>query len=154
VSAVEPLLAALDGAGYQRTEPRRRVATMVAQHDGHFTAPELVRESRRRGLPVGRATIFRALDVFLDLGLVERLDLPDGEHAYVLCEPTHHHHVVCQRCGRTAEVDDDRGLRAVVQEIEQRTGYAIDTHRVELFGTCPSCQGQEAGTAPAPIRSR
>ncbi|HTS14607.1 MAG TPA: Fur family transcriptional regulator [Candidatus Sulfotelmatobacter sp.] len=139
MTSVEPLLAVLDRAGYQRTEPRRLVATMIAQHDGHFTAPELVRESRRRGLPVGRATIFRALDVFLALGLVERLDLPDGEHAYVMCEPSHHHHVVCQRCGRTVEVDD-RGLRAVVQEIEQRTGYAIDSHRVELFGTCPACQ--------------
>ena len=50
-------------------------------------------------------------------------------------------------------MDDDRGLRAVVQEIEQRTGYAIDTHRVELFGTCPRCQAQEAGTAPPPSRS-
>ncbi len=146
MTAVEPLLAALDGAGYLRTEPRRLVATMVAQHDGHFTAPQLVRESRRRGLPVGRATIFRALEVFLDLGLVERLDMPDGEHAYVVCEPAHHHHVVCQRCGRTAEVDD-RGLRAVVQEIEGRTGYAIDSHRVELFGTCPSCQAQDAVAA-------
>jgi Fur family transcriptional regulator, ferric uptake regulator len=143
MSAVEPLLAALEGAGYQRTEPRRLVATMVAQHDGHFTAPELVRESRRRGLPVGRATIFRALEVFLGLGLVERLDLPDGEHAYVLCEPAHHHHVVCQRCGRTTEVYD-LGLGSVVREVERRTGYAIDSHRVELFGTCPSCQAQLA----------
>ncbi|MFI5261764.1 MAG: Fur family transcriptional regulator [Candidatus Limnocylindrales bacterium] len=137
----EPLLDALGRAGYQRTEPRRRVAPMVAQHGGHFTAPELVSESRRRGMPVGRATIFRALEVFLALGLVERLDMPGGEHAYVLCEPTHHHHVVCQACGRTAEVDD-RGMRAVVQEIEQRTGYVIDSHRVEMFGTCPHCQAR------------
>lgn len=141
MSTAEPLMMALDRAGFQVTEPRRRVAMMVTQHGGHFTAPELVRESRRRGLPVGRATIFRALEVFLDLGLVERLDMPDGEHAYVLCEPAHHHHVVCQQCGRSAEVDD-QGMRAVVQEIERRTGYAIDSHRMELFGTCPRCQAR------------
>ena len=53
-----------------------------------------------RRLGIGRATIFRTLDVLVDLQAVERLDLPTGDHAYVACEPAHHHHVVCSNCGR------------------------------------------------------
>ena len=102
----KPWTAALDRAGYSITEPRRAVAEMVAERDSHFTAPELVLEAKRRRLGVGRATVFRALEVFEELGLVERLDLPSGEHAYVVCEPAHHHHVVCQRCGRGTDVED------------------------------------------------
>ena len=87
--------------------------------------------------------MFRALDLLAELGVVERLDLPTGEHAYVPCAPAHHHHVICSRCGRTAEVDD-AGLDEAVREIERRSGYRIDTHRLELFGLCRHCQAQPA----------
>jgi Fur family ferric uptake transcriptional regulator len=75
----------------------------------------------------------------LELGLVERLDLPSGEHAYVACEPSHHHHVVCSACGRSEDIDDG-GLRPIVRDIARRTGYRVDAHRLELFGLCPDCQ--------------
>ena len=140
------IVTALDIAGYRLTEPRRFVAALIADQDGHFTAAGLVRDARARQLGVGRATIFRTLDVLEDLGAVERLDLPSGEHAYVGCEPAHHHHVVCSRCGRTDEIDDE-GLRAVVADVARRTGYRVDDHRLELFGLCPTCLDRAATTA-------
>jgi Fe2+ or Zn2+ uptake regulation protein len=133
------LSATLDDAGYRLTEARRSVAELIASRREPFTAADLVAEARRRRLGVGRATIFRTLDVLAELRAVERLDLPNGEHAYVACEPAHHHHVVCSACGRSRDVDD-AGWRAVVRDIEQRTGYRIDDHRLELFGRCPSCR--------------
>lgn len=135
----QTITAALDEAGYRLTSPRRALADLVAGWDGHFTADELLLESRRRRLGLGRATIFRSLDVLADLGLVERLDLPSGDHAYVACEPVHHHHVVCSSCGRATEVGD-LGLGAVAAAIERETGFLIDTHRLELFGRCPACR--------------
>jgi Fur family ferric uptake transcriptional regulator len=134
-----PIVNALEGAGYRLTEPRRSLATLIADQAGHFTAAELVDAARERHLDVGRATVFRTLEVLEDLGAVERLDLPSGEHAYVGCEPAHHHHVVCSGCGRTDEIDD-AGLRAVVADVARRTGYRVDDHRLELFGLCPTCQ--------------
>ncbi len=121
------------------TPTRRAVAELIAQREGHFTAADLAEDARRHRLTIGRATIFRALDLLLELGAVERIDLPTGEHAYVGCEPAHHHHVVCSACGRTDEIDD-AGLRAFVDDVARRTGYAIDAHRLELFGLCPACQ--------------
>ena len=143
-----PIVRALDAAGYRLTEPRRAVAELIVDHDGHFTASDLAAAARSRRLGVSRATLFRALDLMVELGAVERLDLPSGEHAYVPCAPAHHHHVVCRRCGRTAEVDD-AGLNEAVHEIERSSGFRIDTHRLELFGLCRHCQalaGQTAGT--------
>jgi len=130
---------ALGAAGYRLTSPRRALAGLIAGWDGHFTADELIRASSRRRLGVGRATVFRSLEVLVDLGLVERLDLPSGEHAYVACEPTHHHHVVCSSCGRSTEVGD-LGLGEMSEAIERATGFRIDTHRLELFGLCPACR--------------
>jgi len=139
-----PVMTALDRAGYRLTAPRRSLAALISEQDGHFTAAELVAEARSRRLGVGRATVFRTLDVLEELGAVERLDLPSGEHAYVGCEPAHHHHVVCSRCGRTLEIED-AGLRALVRDVGRRTGFRIDDHRLELFGVCPACLADSNG---------
>ena len=141
----EPLLLALDSAGFRLTDARRTVATLIADRDGPFTAADLLADARTRRLGIGRATVFRALDAFLELNVVERLDLPNGDHAYVGCDPAHHHHVVCERCGRTTEIDDG-GIRDIVRAIEQRTGYRVDSHRLELFGRCPACAAAESAS--------
>jgi Fur family ferric uptake transcriptional regulator len=135
---------ALERAGHRSTAPRRAVGALIAAHDGHFTAADLVASARARRMRIGRATIFRTLDVLLEARAIERIDLPTGEHAYVACEPSHHHHIVCARCGRAVDVDD-AGLRSVVREVARRTGYRVDGHRLELFGECPACQVSDRG---------
>lgn len=143
-----PIVTALDDAGYRLTEPRRSLAALIADQEGHFTAAELVAAARARDLGVGRATVFRTLEVLAEIGAIERLDLPTGEHAYVGCEPAHHHHVVCSSCGRTSEIDD-AGLRSVVREVGRQTGYRVDEHRLELFGLCPACLSGQPGPTRA-----
>lgn len=144
-AAVNGLVEALDGAGYRLTEPRRAVAEMIAGREGHFTAADLVSEARRRHPGLGRATIFRALDLFASLAVVERVDLPDGDHAYVACERTHHHHAICTDCGRALDVDD-AGLAEVLAAIGRRSGFVVTTHRLEIFGRCAACQAAEAAS--------
>jgi Fur family ferric uptake transcriptional regulator len=134
-----PLLAAMDRAGYRLTDSRRAVAQLVVDQDGHFSAADLVAQARLRGTGIGRATVFRTLEVMSEVGVVERIDLPNGEHAYVGCEPVHHHHVICARCARTTRVADC-GMSVVAREVARLTGYRIDEHRLELFGLCPACQ--------------
>ena len=122
------------------TAPRRTLAELIAGRHGHFTAADLIADAQRRKTKIGRATVFRTLDLLAEQGSLERLDLPTGEHAYVACAPQeHHHHVVCRRCGRSVEVAD-QGLQAVVQQIGAKSGFSIETHRLELYGLCPECQ--------------
>jgi len=133
------IVTALDLAGYRLTEPRRLVAELIADRAGHFSAADLVDDARERSLDVGRATIFRTLELFTELNAVERVDLPSGDHAYVECEPVHHHHVICSQCARTTEVEAC-GMPAVARDVARRTGFRIQSHRLELFGICPDCQ--------------
>ena len=139
-------LAALDRAGYRLTGPRRAVADLIAARQGHFSAADLIDDAAVQRLDMSRATIFRTLDVLEAVGAIERIDLPSGDHAYITCEPAaHHHHVVCERCGRANDVDDV-GLAAVVERIGRETGYRISAHRLELFGLCPTCQAEIAAS--------
>jgi len=137
--AQSPFLAALATTGHRLTGPRKAVAQLIARREGHFTAADLLSDARAKRLRIGRATIFRSLELYAGLETLERLDLPSGEHAYVACEPVHHHHVVCSRCGRSTEVEDV-GVQAVTSEAARRTGYRIDSHRLELYGMCPLCR--------------
>jgi Fur family ferric uptake transcriptional regulator len=129
----------LANAGVRLTAPRRALAELIAARPDHFTAADLLADARRRRVRVGRASVFRTLDLLVELGTLERLDLPSGEHAYVVCEPEHHHHVVCRNCGRSSEVAD-AGLAVAVSEMARQTGFAIDSHRLELYGLCPECR--------------
>jgi Fe2+ or Zn2+ uptake regulation protein len=130
---------ALDQAGCRVTEPRRAVARLIAAREGHFTAADLLDDARARRVGIGRATVFRALDLFTELEILERVDLPTGNHAYVPCEQaSHHHHIVCSSCGRTTSVED-AGLAAALEETQRRNGWQVESHRLELFGRCPRC---------------
>ena len=141
------IIQALERAGYQATPNRRLVAQLVAATGGHFTAADLLERGRLERVNIGRATVFRALDLLTDLRVVERLDLPSGSHAYVVCDPDeHHHHLVCSSCGHSEDVADGE-LARLVDEIGRRHGYQIEAHRLELFGLCPACA--TAATAAA-----
>ena len=140
MTTTEPLVEALDEAGYRLTGPRRVVAELITERSGHFTANDLIAQAQERDLGIGRATIFRALDLFTELQLLERIDLPTGDHAYVPCLPGfHHHHLVCQRCAKVTEVAD-LGLGEAIAGMERDTGWTVQKHRLELYGLCPECQ--------------
>ncbi len=131
---------ALAQSGRRVTGPRQALVELIGEQRGHFTAAGLMADARREHIRVGRATVFRTLDVLTEIEALERLDLPSGEHAYVTCEPEqHHHHVICRSCGKSIDVEDS-GLQSVVREIASRSGYRIDSHRLELYGLCPTCQ--------------
>jgi Fur family ferric uptake transcriptional regulator len=142
-----PIVTALSQAELRLTDARRAVAQAVDEQQGHFTAEDVLDAAQRRRRGVGRATVFRSLELLTGLGLIERVDLPSGAHAYVACQPAvHHHHVLCSRCGRSVDVADI-GLSPVIRRVESSTGYRIDAHRLELFGICPECRRETAGLA-------
>jgi Fur family ferric uptake transcriptional regulator len=130
--------AAFEAAGHRLTRPRRALAELIEARGGAFSAADLVSDARARRLGIGRATIFRALELLEEIGALDRINLPTGEHAYVPCSPAHHHHVVCRRCGRSVEIGD-LGLSSHARDVARSTGYRIDEHRFELFGLCPDC---------------
>jgi len=137
------LMQALERGGHRLTEPRRQVAALITVRRGYFSAADLVDDARGQRAAVGRATVFRTLELLADVGAIERIDLPTGEHAYVACEPAHHHHLVCSSCGCSVEVVDG-DLAKTVERIGRRTGYRIDSHRLEVYGLCPACQARGA----------
>jgi Fur family ferric uptake transcriptional regulator len=81
------------------------------------------------------------LDQLSEHGLAQRVDLGEGTARYEAALPTgeHHHHLVCDGCGRVESFADDR-LERVLRDVERRSGYAVAAHDVVLRGACMSCR--------------
>ena len=132
---------ALERAGHRSGGARDAVIELLSGQDCCLSAREIVERLRERGSSVGIASVYRALEVLDDLRLVRRLDAGEGVVRYEPANPTgeHHHHVVCDICGRVTAFADE-SLERAIDRLAQRLEYAIDGHDVVLRGECPRCR--------------
>ena len=146
----ELILERLDRQGYRLTGPRRSVLEEVVSRQTPFTSAELLETMKRQAPGIGRATVFRTLDLLTRLGVVQRIHSdPEGGrcHAYLACDDAHHHHLICRSCGQVTDFTENAELDALVREIERRTAFQVEGHRLELLGRCPECQANQANQA-------
>lgn len=139
----QQILSRLSSQGYRLTGPRKQVLEEVLCRTEPFTSAELWETIQQHSPSLGRATVFRTLDLLTQLGIVQRLhsDANSGRcHAYLACDESHHHHLICNACGRVADFQDDRALDTFLHGIEKRTAFRVEGHRLELTGLCPDCQ--------------
>jgi Fe2+ or Zn2+ uptake regulation protein len=128
--------------GLRNTRPRRLIADQIAAFAGSradFTAQELWHELETLDPQIGRATVYRAVDVLVSQGLLDRVTFADGTHRYRVCGDTHHHHVTCTQCQRVVEVRDCLPPE-LLTAIAAQTHFALEGHSLELFGRCAACQ--------------
>jgi Fur family ferric uptake transcriptional regulator len=137
-SWVEVATEALARAGFRTGGGRTKVLELLGSEDCALTALELDRR-----LPgVGRATVYRALDQLESLGLVQRVDLGGEAAGYERLDPEghHHHHILCQRCGRVVAFEDE-GLERAIVALGKRPDFKVSSHEVTLRGECADCGG-------------
>lgn len=127
-------------AGRQRGGARERVIELLAAQPCALSAVEIEDELRARGAPTGRASIYRVLDLLLEHGLVERVTVGQAQARFETLDPTgeHHHHLICERCGRLVAFDDP-GLERAIDRVGQRLGMRVEHHDVLLRGACAQC---------------
>lgn len=132
----EHALSELDAAGYRRGGSRKKVIEFLETRDCAVTALEIDRELER----VGRASVYRTLEQLEELGLVQRVDLGRESNAFERVDPAghHHHHLVCNLCGRVVPFEDPV-LEDAIHGVRTRDGFRIEGHEVTLRGTCGRC---------------
>jgi Fur family transcriptional regulator, ferric uptake regulator len=131
----------LERAGHRAGAARMAVVDCLGRQDCCLSAQEIADELRSEGREVGIASVYRALEVLDDMRLVQRLDAGEGVVRYEPAHPSgaHHHHIVCDRCGRVTAFADER-LEHAIDRVSHRLDHAVDAHDVVLRGTCPRCR--------------
>jgi Fur family ferric uptake transcriptional regulator len=129
-------------AGYRASSARSRVLRLLGDQECVLTAREIADRVRDEGDDIGVATVYRALELLETLELVQRLDVGEGTARYEPAHPSgeHHHHLVCDRCGRVSAFEDPQLERAIAR-VARRLDYDVGGHDVILRGECPRCAG-------------
>ena len=131
-------IARLRAAGYKITPSRLAVLQVIEQDGDHLNPAEILKRAQEICPSVGRATVYRTLELLTELQIVGPIYLGDASQSYIRVEGGHHH-LVCSGCGKVFDFDQCIADQ-MVQELTARFDFAIRSHLLEFYGTCHDCR--------------
>jgi Fur family ferric uptake transcriptional regulator len=136
----EETLTSLRTRGRRDGGARRAVIELLGAQSCCLTAQEIFDQLRATGRHVGIASVYRTLDQLSRDGYVQRIETGSGTTRFepLHADGEHHHHLVCDDCGKVEAFADD-GLEKALHAVEGKTGYAVVGHDVVLRGVCDDC---------------
>ena len=137
----DEIIAVFASAGLRNTRPRQVIAQQLAEHAASGTdfATDDLWQQLQGNSGVGRATLFRAVDLLVDLGVLDRIEVADGARRYRVCAAGHHHHLICTQCRRIEEIDVSRAEGELAHAVA-KTGFELEWHALEFYGRCANCR--------------
>jgi Fe2+ or Zn2+ uptake regulation protein len=132
----------LRSRGLKATAPRLAVLAAVQALDGHPDADAIAQHARGRLGTLSTQAVYDNLRALADAGLVRRIEPAGSPARYETRVGDNHHHVVCRRCGATADVDCAVGAPPCL-EPSSTGGFVVDEAEVTFWGLCPDCQSSE-----------
>lgn len=134
--------------GLKVTNQRLLVLEALAScPDRHLTAEEIYEMVKADYPEIGLATVYRTIQLLLELHLIDHINLDDGYVRYEIgntgrgTAKHHHHHLICQSCGKVISFEDDL-LEELEANIAETTGFCVMDHEVKLYGYCKECGGK------------
>lgn len=137
----EDIISKLKEKGYRITPQRRTILDAIFNAEEALTASEICEQVRQQYPDVGLDTIYRNINVLVELGfLIPIVGAGKNGARYELAPANHHHHhIICLRCGEARCLDfcpiDPQFLTML-----RNHGYELVRHNVELFGLCANCR--------------
>lgn len=128
---------------YKLTSQRQTILQAFLDNpDRHLSAEDVHTIVKRQAPEIGLATVYRTLELFSDLDILQKLDFGDGRQRYEINEtstPHHHHHLICLACGKVKEFGDDL-LENLENAIAKSSKFTIVDHQLKFYGYCQECQ--------------
>jgi len=123
-----------------RITPVRRITLRLIREHPHLDAAELHRLAQREDPRIGLASIYRSLNLFRDLGVIQASDLGE-DHRHYEVQTADHIHLICTSCGKVVDLEAPEALRLQAEA----SGFHVDETRLEILGRCPECCKKEDG---------
>ncbi len=140
--------ALLKEKGLKVTSQRLIMLEILGRNPGkHLTAEDIYNLVKTEHPEIGLATVYRTIQVLMELHLIDRVNFDDGVERYELAHEAdadgahHHHHLICVKCGKVLEFEEDM-LEGLELKIAEKTGFKVTDHEVKLYGYCNECGGK------------
>jgi len=130
--------------------PRQAILEVLSNTEEHLSAEEIYLAVHKIYPNVGLTTVYRTLELLVDMGLVFKFDFGDKRARYELSQgpmsKKHHHHLVCTNCGRIIDytdfIDEEKELlRRTEAGLSEKYNFKITNHLIQFYGLCEECQG-------------
>jgi len=128
--------------GHLLTNQRRLLLELIRQAEGHIDAKELYRRASARDESISPATVYRSLNLFKQLGLVDERRLGKMRCYYEVKQPAEHQHLVCRGCGKVIEFKSPL-IRRLVDKVQHEHGFKVTKAELYLEGYCLECDEKE-----------
>ena len=128
--------------GHPLTSQRRLLLELIRQATAHIDAKELYRRASSKDESISPATVYRSLNLFKQLGLVDERKLGKMRCYYEIKQPPEHQHLVCQGCGKVIEFESPL-IRKLVDKVQREHGFNVTKAELYLEGYCPECGEKE-----------
>jgi Fur family transcriptional regulator, ferric uptake regulator len=138
MSVISDLSQQLKRAGYKLTPARLAIAEVLETNPEHLSHDEILEEGKKLYPRLSRATVYRTLELLVELRLVRPIYLNEPTQRFVSAAGGHHH-LVCSSCGQTFEFDHCT-VQQLAQELAERFNFQIQNHLLEFQGLCRGCQ--------------
>jgi Fur family ferric uptake transcriptional regulator len=121
------------------TRPREQISSVLRMQRRYLSASEIFSLLKTARAEVSLSTVYRTLDRMEAKGEASLRVDERGEATYVVCEPTHHHHAICTKCGKVEEVACE-AIERLAHDLLGHHDFALDDHAMEFTGRCKSCR--------------
>lgn len=127
--------------GLRITWQKKAILSMLACNENRMLSVNKIEELLGDDEKMDSATIYRNVQVFVELNILEQLIDSNGVSNYLLrCKSGHHHHLICKECGQMTSISCDRNR---FDSITQEYGFKEDYHTLEIYGICMKCTKKE-----------
>lgn len=133
------MIAALQQRGHRITPQRLAVLKILSKSANHPSVEMIFREIRKDFPTTSLATVYKTLTLLKDIGQVLELGFADWGSRYDGARPQPHPHVICSKCGKIVDLEFS-SLEDMAREMADKSGFSIDSHRLDFFGLCPDCR--------------
>jgi Fe2+ or Zn2+ uptake regulation protein len=124
------------------TSQRRLLLGLLGNAQGHVDAKELYRLASARDESISPATVYRSLNLFKELGLVDEMRLGKMRCCYEVRQSPGHQHLVCQGCGKVMEFKSPY-FQKLIKAAQREHGFKVTKAALCLEGYCPKCEEKE-----------
>ena len=128
--------------GHPLTAQRRLLLELLRDAQGHIDAKALYRRASAKDESISPATVYRTLNLFKELGLVDEMRLGKVRCYYEIKQSQGHQHLVCQGCGKVIEFQNSH-FKKLINAVQREHGFNVKKAELYLEGYCPGCEDKE-----------
>lgn len=139
----EPYKELLKSGNLKSTKHRNDILEALEKNALPLTAEDLYINLKEKGVSISLSTVYRGLETLVEKGLAIRSNLADENKAvYELSHNEHRHHLLCIKCRKVLPLDGCP-LEDYEKLLEDRFGFMVKGHKLEIFGYCERCKNQQ-----------